>query len=151
LRALGDPTLPIQVSVSGNDARVAAAEAYAAGDIAPPLDGSWPVEDLGLLPPQITRDWQVPGESAQWFALEMPRAGLLLITADEISDSDPVISLFDSAGELLGSNDDAHETTNSQLALDLLPGRYLLAVRQFDSSYKGMIRIGLSRYELAVQ
>lgn len=151
LRALWDATLPITVSISGSDARSAALEGYAMGEIAPPLDGSWQVEDLGLLPSQITREVQVPGAQAQWFVMEVPRAGLLLITADEISDSDPVISLFDASGVLLGMNDDAHETINSQIALPVTPGRYVLAVRQFEAEYKGMIRIGVSRYELAQQ
>ena len=151
LRALWDDTLPITVSISAQDARSAAVAGYAMGEIAPPLDGSWPVENLGLLPPQTTRDWQVPGDQAQWFVMDVPNAGLLLITADEISDSDPVISLFDASGVLLGMNDDANETINSQLALPVTPGRYILAVRQFEAEYKGMIRIGVSRYELARQ
>lgn len=149
LRALGDATLPIAVSVTGEDARAAAIAGYAAGEIVPPLDGSWPLEDLGVLPPRLEADRQVSGNSAQWFTLEMPRAGLLFITAQEISNSDPVVSLFDGTGQLLGSNDDAFETTDSELALELEAGRYVLAVRQFDSGYGGMIRVGLTRYELA--
>lgn len=146
LRALSDPTLPIEVSLSSGEALEQASQAYANGDLMPPLDGSWPVEDLGMLPPQTDFDWPVPGGQAQWFAMEVPTEGLLLITADEVSDSDPVISFFDAQGQFLGQNDDANDSLNAQLAVPVAPGRYMLAVRQFDLEFKGVIRIGLSRF-----
>jgi hypothetical protein len=150
-RSLSDPSLPVTVSVTGLDARTVLAEQYGAGEVPPPLDGSWPVERLGLLPPQVTRDWRVPGEQAQWFAMEVPTAGLILITADEVSDSDPVIALFDASGTMVGQNDDANGTLNSQLAVPVQPGRYMLSVRQFSPGYQGVIRIGVGRYVQATQ
>jgi hypothetical protein len=146
MRALTDPNLPVTVRLTGLDARAAAAEGYAMGEVPPPLDGSWPVEDLGLLPPQMYRDWRVPGGQAQWFAMEVPSAGLILVTADEVSDSDPVISLFDRSGRMVGMNDDSNGTLNSQLAVPVQPGTYLLAVRQYSQNYQGVIRIEIGRY-----
>jgi hypothetical protein len=146
IRALTDPTLPVTVGLSAYDARAVETEGYAAGEVAPPLDGSWPVEGLGTLPPRLTREWRVPGGQAQWFSMEVPAAGLILITADEVSDSDPVIALFDAAGRMVGMNDDANATLNSQLAVPVEPGRYRLAVRQYSPDYQGVIRIGISRY-----
>ncbi|MBF9059382.1 ABC transporter substrate-binding protein [Rhodobacterales bacterium HKCCSP123] len=146
MRSLSDPNLPVTVSVSGFDARAALSEQYGTGEVAPPLDGSWPVENLGLLPPQLTRDWRVPGEQAQWFSMEVPTEGLILVTADEVSDSDPVVTLFDAAGNMVGMNDDSNGTLNSQLAVPVQPGRYMLAVRQYSPSYQGVIRIGVGRY-----
>jgi hypothetical protein len=151
MRSLSDPDLPVTVTVSGFDARAVLSEQYGAGEVPPPLDGSWPVENLGLLPPQVTRDWRVPGEQAQWFSMEVPTAGLVLVTADEVSDSDPVITLFDAAGNMVGMNDDANGTLNSQLAVPVQPGRYMLAVRQYSPSYQGVIRIGVGRYVPATQ
>jgi hypothetical protein len=151
MRSLSDPDLPVTVTVSGFDARAVLSEQYGAGEVPPPLDGSWPVENLGLLPPQVTRDWRVPGEQAQWFSIEVPTAGLVLVTADEVSDSDPVITLFDAAGNMVGMNDDANGTLNSQLAVPVQPGRYMLAVRQYSPSYQGVIRIGVGRYVPATQ
>ena len=151
MRSLADPNLPVTVTVSGFDARAMLSEQYSAGEVAPPLDGSWPVENLGLLPPQVTRDWRVPGESAQWFSMEVPTAGLILVTADEVSDSDPVITLFDASGNMVGMNDDSNGTLNSQLAVPVQPGRYMLAVRQYAPSYQGVIRIGVGRYVPATQ
>ena len=43
---------------------------------------------------------QAPGDQAQWFVVEVPAAGLLLITADELSDSDPVLSVFDGTARM---------------------------------------------------
>lgn len=146
LRALSDPTLPIEISLSSGEAMEQASLAYDEGRFAPPLDGSWPIEDLGLLPPELSFDRPVPGGKAQWFALEMPHAGLLLITADEVSESDPMISFFSEQGVLLGENDDANDSYNAQLAVPVEPGRFVLAVRQFDPQDKGVIRIGLSRF-----
>lgn len=149
VRALWDPTLPITVRVFSQDGRAAAVGGYSTGDIAPPLDGSWPVVDLGLLPPQTVRDVKVSGDQAQWIVMDVPGDTLLLITADALDDSDPVISLFDAQGLMVGHNDDGNDSLNSVLALPLAAGQYRLAVRQFDQDDSGMIRIGVSRYVLA--
>jgi hypothetical protein len=152
MRSLSDPNLPVTLTLSGFDAQQAAAEEYAAGETAPPMDGSlYPVENLGLLPPQLVRDWTVPGGRAQWFVMEVPSAGLLLITADELRDSDPVVGFFDASGRMLGMNDDSNDTLNSQLAVPVQPGRYMLMVRQYSPDYQGMIRIGVQRYVPAQQ
>ena len=73
MRALSDPTLPVTVTVAGFDGARGAWRAICAGEAAPPLDGSWPVERLGLLPPQLTRDWRVPGEQARGSRWRWPR------------------------------------------------------------------------------
>ena len=146
MRALSDPGLPVTLALSAPGTQAAASADYAAGEVAPPLDGSWPVERLGRLPPRLTREWQVPGGQAQWFSMEVPRAGLVVITADEVRDSDPVIALFDASGQRVGMNDDANGTLNSQMAVSVEPGRYRLAVRQYAPRYQGVIRIGIARY-----
>ena len=149
VRALWDATLPITVRVFAHDARAAAVGGYSTGEIAPPLDGSWPVEDLGRVAPQISLDRSVVGDQAHWIAFDLAQAGLILITADALDDSDPVIGLFDAKGQMVGYNDDVDDGLNAMLALPVAAGQYRLAVRQFAQDGDGMIRIGLSRYVLA--
>jgi len=146
MRALSDPDLPVTVRVSGYDAGAVAVESYESGQAAPPLDGSYPVTSLGVLPAQLDREVPVPGVRAQWFMAEVGADGVLLVTADEVRDSDPVLSVFDEFGRMLGMNDDANDTLNSELLVRTPPGRYLIAVRQYAPSYQGTIRLGIRRY-----
>lgn len=146
MRALSDPSLPIRLTISARGLQEAAAAAYATAEIAPPLDGSWPVEDLGVLTTTSTREWQVPGDQTQWFVFESPDAGLVLITADEISNSDPMLEVFDAQGNWLGSNDDANGSLNAELALPVQAGRYIVALLQFGSDQQGSVRLNLTRY-----
>ena len=151
VRALWDAMLPVTITIGAPDVQADAARAYHAGQIAPPLDGSWPIENLGILPPKISRDWSVPGDQAQWFVMEVPSAGLLRITADALDNSDPVLALFDAAGVVLARNDDAGDTLNAALAVDVGPGRYLVALSQFDAIDTGLIRMSVARYVPAAQ
>ncbi|MEQ8369024.1 MAG: PPC domain-containing protein [Roseicyclus sp.] len=146
MRALSDPDVPVTVSVAGFDARAAAVEQYASGDVAPPMDGSYPVSDIGVLPSRSVRDTTVIGGQAVWYSMEIDDFGMLLITADEVVDSDPLITFFNAAGEMVGMNDDSNGTLNSQLAVRVEPGRYMLGVSQYSTNYRGIIRIGMQRF-----
>lgn len=146
MRALSDPNLPVTVRVAGFDARAAAAEAYALGEASPPLDGSYPVQSLGVVGRGLTQDVTVPGAEAQWFMVEVAEYSLLIINADEVTDSDPVLSVFDEFGRNLGFNDDANGTLNSELTVRTPPGRYLIALRQYSQGYQGIIRMGIQRF-----
>lgn len=147
LRALSDDSVPVRVRVAGFGAAAVAAEQYANGSVPPPADGStYPVTWIGPLPSVSLRDVQVIGGQASWFVLEVTLPSLLLITADEVSDSDPVIALFDAAGRLVVENDDANGTLNSEMIARVQPGRYMLSVRQYSANYRGVIRLGLQTY-----
>lgn len=146
MRSLSDPDQPVTIRVSGYDAGQVALESYAAGEAAPPLDGSYPITTLGPLPAQLSRDVSVPGTQAQWFMGEVGEDGVLFITADEVRDADPVLSVFDEFGRMIGMNDDANGTLNSELMVRTPPGRYLIAVRQYSQNYQGTIRIGIRRF-----
>jgi hypothetical protein len=146
MRALSDRTLPIRVTVSSRDLQEAAALAYASAEVAPPLDGSWPVEDLGPLSTTMTLDWHVPGDQAQWFVFDSPTEGLILVTADAVGDVDPMLDVFDADGTWVGGNDDANGSVNAQHALPVQAGRYIVALRQFGEEYEGLIRLTLTRY-----
>lgn len=146
MRALSDPNLPVTLRVSGFDARAMAMEAYDRGEAAPPLDGSYPVTELGVVGRGLTQDVTVSGSKAQWFVVDVPEYGLLLINADEVTDSDPMLSVFDEFGRNLGFNDDANGTLNSELTVRTPPGRYLIALRQYSDGYDGIIRLGVQRF-----
>ncbi|AHM04930.1 hypothetical protein roselon_02616 [Roseibacterium elongatum DSM 19469] len=151
MRALADPELPVTVRVARYDQQAALNELYTLGEAAPPLDGSWPVVDMGVLPPRAVRDAQVSGRNAEWFTFEMPSRGMILIDAIEVTDSDPMIALFDDLGREIAFNDDAGGSLNSQLALRLDPGRYMLSVVQYADSYQGIIRIATERFVPATE
>jgi len=146
MRALSDPDLPIMLSVLPFDAEAAQAETIAAGEAAPPLDGSWPVRAMGLLPPVTVRDLRVAGTRAEWLSFEIGAPTVLLIDAVGLSDSDPVLILYDAEGTEIAYNDDANGTLNSQILIRLDPGLYLLAVRQFSDANQGTIRLTTERF-----
>lgn len=146
MRSLADPNLPVTVSVEPYDPRAVAAEGYAMGDVAPPLDGSYPIMALGVVSGRLTHEARITGQQAQWFSIEIPSEGLVVVTADEVSDSDPVLSVFDEFGRMVDMNDDANGTLNSELTLRVGAGRYLVAVRQYSDSYAGTVRLGVQRY-----
>ncbi|OAN84432.1 hypothetical protein A8B78_07145 [Jannaschia sp. EhC01] len=146
MRALGNPNLPVTVSVTGYDAAAALAELYDRGDAAPPMDGSYPIIDLGLLPGRSVRDAQISGQRATWYAFEVDQHGAIVIDAVEVTDSDPLIILFNDLGQEIAFNDDSGGTLNSQITARVQAGRYLLAVRQYSDNYQGIIRIATERF-----
>ncbi len=146
MRALSNPDIPVTVSVLAYSQADALAELYATGEAAPPMDGSFPIVDLGVLPGRSVRDAQISGTQATWFSMEVPEAGALVINAVEVTDSDPLIILYNDLGQEIAYNDDANGTLNSEIVARVNAGRYLLAVRQYSESYQGIIRIATERY-----
>ncbi|MBF9041836.1 ABC transporter substrate-binding protein [Rhodobacterales bacterium HKCCE4037] len=146
MRALSNPDVPVTVSVVTYSQADALAELYATGDAAPPLDGSYPIVDLGVLPARSVRDAQISGGQATWFSMDVPEAGALVINAVEVTNSDPVIILYNDLGQEIAYNDDAGGSLNSEIVARVNAGRYLLAVRQYSDSYQGIIRIATERY-----
>ena len=146
MRALSNPDVPVTVSVVGYSQADALAELYATGDAAPPMDGSYPIVDLGELPARSVRDAQITGTEASWFAMDVPEAGALVINAVEVTNSDPVIILYNDLGQEIAYNDDANGTLNSEIVARVNAGRYLLAVRQYSENYTGIVRIATERY-----
>lgn len=146
MRALGNPDAPVTVSVTGYDAAAALAELYDRGDAAPPMDGSYPITDLGVLPGRTVRDVPVAGGQATWFAFEVDQQGAIVIDAVEVTDSDPVIVLYNDLGQEIAFNDDHGGTLNSQITAQVPAGRYLLAVRQYFQDYNGIIRLATQRF-----
>lgn len=146
MRALSNPDVPVTMSVLGYDAAAALRDLYASGDAAPPTDGSYPIVELGVLPARSVRDAQITGTTATWFSFQVTQAGAVVIDAVEVTDSDPLIILYDDLGNEIAYNDDFGGTLNSQIVARVQAGRYLLAVRQYSNGYNGIIRIATERY-----
>lgn len=146
MRSLSNPDLPVTVSVVGYDAAAALSELYSTGDAAPPMDGSHPITDLGVLPGRTVRDVQISGQEATWFSFEVTEQGAVVIDAVEVTDSDPVLILYNDLGQELAFNDDFGGSLNSQITARVPAGQYLLAVRQYSDSYQGIIRLATERY-----
>ncbi|QBY00977.1 hypothetical protein E2K80_09750 [Rhodophyticola sp. CCM32] len=145
MRSLSDDTQPVTVSVLGYDAEAAMREMFATGEASPPIGGPYPITDLGVLQTSLIID-QTVGSDAVWLSFSVPADGLLVIDAIEISDSDPVIHLYDALGRFIDFNDDAGDTLNSQLTVRTSPGTYMLGVSQYSDDYSGVIRLALQRY-----
>lgn len=146
MRSLSNPDLPVTVSVVGYDAAAALNELYSSGDAAPPMDGSFPIVDLGVLPGRTVRDVQISGQEATWFSFVVTQQGAVVIDAVEVTDSDPVLILYNDLGQELAFNDDSGGSLNSQITARVPAGQYLLAVRQYSDNYQGIIRIATERY-----
>ncbi len=131
--ALSNPDLPITVTISGYDPASAMSDMYDRGEMSPPLDGSHPITDLGVLDGRLRTDIQST-DVATWFMIEVPEAGLLVVEAVNAGLGDPTVILFDDFGRELAFNDDANGTLDSMLAARVMPGTYVVGVRELFSS-----------------
>lgn len=148
LRALSDQQQPITLGLQAYDAERALFDLYASGEVSPPEGSEYPVIALGPLTTRAVSD-RLVGAEAVWFSFTVPEGGLVIIDAVEITNSDPVIRLFDASGRMIEFNDDSGATLDSQIVERLGPGDYMLGVSQFSQSYSGVIRVTLERYTLA--
>ncbi|SLN43749.1 hypothetical protein [Roseisalinus antarcticus] len=145
LRALSNGTLPVTVALTGYDPVAAAQALYDQGEVAPPMDGSYPITPLGTVASRSVSNAQVQGDRAQWFSLTVDQTGLLLIEAIATSNGDPVLRLFDDVGRQIGYNDDYGQGLDSQIAARVFPGTYLVALTDISGS-SPMLRLVMERY-----
>lgn len=142
--ALNDDSAPITISISAYDSEEALLSLYNRGEIAPPLDGSIPVTDLGVLQTRLLQDVK-SSTDVTWFSLDFAEAGLLIVEAIGGGDSDPWLVVYDDLGREVGQNDDYGDGLNSLVMARLQPGTYIVGVRQFDSG-QGFVRLLAERY-----
>lgn len=145
LRALSDSSLPVTTTAKVYDPQEVLMTLYARGDAAPPMDGSYPVTQLGELSTRLRQDVNVGGD-AVWYSIDVYEGGLLLVEAIAQGQGDPVLVIYDDLGRQVGYNDDANGTLDSMLTLRIQPGSYMVAVRQLDNSMQGFIRLVFERY-----
>lgn len=142
--ALSDETAPITLSISAYDAEDALQRLYASGELAPPLDGSVAVKDLGPLQSRLREDLRASSD-VTWFSLDMVDNGLLVVEAIGGGNSDPWLVVYDDLGRQVGQNDDYGSGTDSLVMGRLERGTYLIGVRQFDGG-QGVIRLLAERF-----
>ena len=145
LHAYSDAYQPVTVTLKGYDAEEVLNGLYARGEASPPLGGTYPVTDLGVLQSRLRQDAQVSGDTA-WFAVDVPESGLLLIEAIAQGNGDPVLVLFDELGRQIAYNDDFGGGLDSQVTARVDRGIYMIGVHQLDDSIQGFIRILAERF-----
>ena len=142
--ALSDDSAPITISINPYDAEEALQSLYARGEAAPPLDGSIPVTDLGVLQSRLRQDVQA-SDDVTWFSLDFEDAGLLVVEAIANGNSDPWLVVYDDLGRQVGQNDDYGDGLDSLVMARLQAGTYIIGVRQYDGG-QGFIRLLAERY-----
>jgi hypothetical protein len=148
LSALSDPAAPITVTVRAFDEAAAMQGMYERAEAAPPLDGSWPVTVMGALDGRVRQD-VMASDTATWFAFDVAEGGLVLVESVTANGAgDTVLTLYDDLGRQVAWNDDANNTLDSMLSVRVMPGTYLVAVRQY-SATPVMTRLVFERYVLA--
>ena len=145
MTALSDSSLPITVGVTSFDPMAEVEMLIANGEASPPMDGSYPITDLGELSTRLRYDAQV-GSEASWFSFTVNEGGLVLVEAVANGNGDPVAYLYDDIGRMVAMNDDNGQNYDSMIAARVLPGTYLVGVRQFDESAQSLIRLVMERY-----
>jgi len=86
----------------------------ARGEVAPPLDGSIDITDLGPVSGRLRADATV-GSDASWFSIDVPEGGLILVEAIAgTGDGDPWVAMFDDLGRQIAVNDDHGDTLDSR-------------------------------------
>lgn len=145
MTALNDTSLPILVTVAGYDPALAMIGMYERGEASPPMDGSYPVEALGTLERRLRKDIQTTSTTT-WYSLDVPEGGLLLIEAITNGMGDPTLVLFDDFGRQVAYNDDNGEGLDSRITARVLPGLYMVGVRQLSDGPQVLTRMLFERY-----
>jgi hypothetical protein len=145
MSALTDTSMPITVSVTGYDAVAGMIGMYDRGEASPPLDGSYPVTALGDIGNRLRQDVTSTGVTT-WYSLDVNEAGLLLVEAVTNNIGDPTLVLFDDFGRQIAFNDDNGTSLDSLLTARVMPGTYLVGVRQLSEGTSVLTRLLFERY-----
>jgi len=140
----GSESAPITVTATEYDAEEALRSLYERGEASPPLDGSYPVKDLGELASRLREDITVTGD-ATWYSFDVRESSLILVEAIAQGQGDPVLAMFDDLGRRVAYNDDSGDGYDSLLTVRVQPGTYTVAVKQLNDS-SGFIRMVFERY-----
>jgi len=146
MQALNDTSQPIDIEVVMYDPQAVLMAQIARGEVAPPLDGSIDITDLGPVSGRLRADATV-GSDASWFSIDVPEGGLILVEAIAgTGDGDPWVAMFDDLGRQIAVNDDHGDTLDSRIAEKITPGNYLVAIKQVGGASEGLIRMVFERY-----
>ena len=146
--ALSDGSLPIELSISEFDEQAFLTARYDSAEAAPAIGGTHPIDDIGTVTTSFSGDVLVGGV-ARWVSFEIQEPSLMLLQGFGNGGADPKIYLFSDRGEQLDFNDDSGNSTDSQIAQELFPGRYLIAVMLYgfeDGDQSQPVRLSVTRY-----
>jgi hypothetical protein len=148
VRALSDSDAPITVSAIEYDEAAIMKDMFDNAEASPPLDGSYPVTDLGTLEGRARVDVNISGP-AVWHQIDVSQAGLLLVEGIAVGNSDPMLVVYDDVGRLLQQNDDAGGSLDSLVATRVFPGTYVIGVTQPGgmTSEPGTVRLVIEQYQ----
>ncbi len=143
--ALTDEGLPIAVTVDTYDPQAALEALYARGEAAPPMGGPVAISDLGVLDNRLRQDVPITTD-AQWFSMDVPEGGLVVIEAIGAGGSvDPWLAVYDDLGRQVGLNDDANDTLDAMVMTRVSRGSYLIALKQVGDG-QGFVRLVMERF-----
>ena len=149
LDALNDTSLPIVVTIGEYDPEAALLAMIANGEASPPLDGSIPIENLGVLESRVRSDIQL-NDKVTWYSVDVDQGGLLLVEAIAAgSDGDPWLVVFDDFGRQVGQNDDNGDGLDALVTARINPGTYIIGVKEVASGAQSFTRLVVERYVLA--
>lgn len=120
---------PMTVAVEKLDRQTFLRGVYQRGELVPPLDGSFPVEQFDLKTERQTVLLHNGG--AQWLSFQLDTPSVVVTNAyGSLLGADTKLTLFSQQGAVIGENDDnISGNTDSKLGPIMLdPGRYVLAV-----------------------
>ena len=142
--ALSDASQPITVTLETLTEEEAMRAMYDRGEAAPPLDGSYPVTDLGQLQNRQRVDLQ-NGTTVTWYSLDIPEGGAIVVEAVSLNGmGDPYLILFDDFGREVAYNDDTNEL-DPVLAARVSAGTYTLGVGEYNDG-TSPVRMILERF-----
>lgn len=117
----------INVSAEALDLKTYMSASYRRGELAPPADSDYPVEQIDLAE---GRKVALLGGTANWSSFELDQPTVVIIEAfGKIVGVDTKLALFAPNGSVPAENDDTDESTDSRIGPILLqPGTYNLAL-----------------------
>lgn len=146
ISSVNDDNLPITTSVTVFDPEAALRDQINAGEVAPPMDGSYQITDLGTLEKRKLVDVRTTPDT-QWYQITMAGGGLLLVEAIALNgDADTWLVAFDDFGRKIALNDDYGDGLDSLLAIRVQPGTYVIGVKQLEETGSAPARMAFEHY-----
>lgn len=144
VRALSDEALPMALSISRLDAADLLRRQIESGELSPPLDGSYPVQDLGLLETGLSVDL-LAGGTVTWFSVDIDAFSFVVFDGVGV-DVDLTLTVFDGLGRPVAQNDDGPSGVDPRIAERMQPGTYVIGVGVVGEANGGPARLTLERF-----
>lgn len=127
----GDYTVELRTGASGSPAAGGSVEVP--GTIESQISPDMPLHPNGYIGP------------TEYFGFEVSEESLVLFTLTSL-DFDTVLTLYDGVGNEIGQNDDYGSTSDSQLALPLTAGSYVVAASSYYTGEGGNYSLTIDKY-----